>query len=325
MSTTLKGMLGEMNQNWGKWREDVVKAAAASEEDRLSALTFPGDERTTSDVTPTGYDTVNTPAAPGTVTNPNGPQGTVKRQIGEAASQIAPDGGTGVSHEERPLTDPNPVLDEQDLMKEGESVVNAANRIVKKLVTKQATNKGTKEYMKLTPETIQKLASMTVATRDGMQGSQQYTPEDLFNFGVACATRDIVTKMACAIVKEAGPAGLVKFAQDIGAPEDEVAKDVLAAEGMDDDGYTVEEVIETVQDMVDEGIIDEDTGAGIIEEVAGGVQSEGDIEDVTSEDILEAIDLCVEEGEITPEDGAALASEVIAELEGGAEGDDVSI
>lgn len=78
-----------------------------------------------------------------------------------------------------------------------------------------------------------------------------------------------------------------------------------------DEGFTDEEILETIQEMVEDGEITEDQAAQLLEgsDVSEG---EGGEEPVTEDEIAEAIIEGVQSGEITPE----VAQEIVAELSG---------
>ena len=98
-----------------------------------------------------------------------------------------------------------------------------------------------------------------------------------------------------------------------GAADAEAALAGAGEGGMDeeggDDGFTDEEILETIQEMVEDGEITEDQAAQLLEG-ADVSEGEGGEEPVTEDDIAEAIIEGVQSGEITPE----VAQEIVAEL-----------
>lgn len=125
------------------------------------------------------------------------------------------------------------------------------------------------ESGELDPETAQAVLSELAAAEGGE--------------GEVAADKEAAEKFASAIVEadneiHAEAEEQVKFAQAI----DEAAAEIEDAEGGDDEGDedapTVEEVQQAVAELVDEGKIDADTGAAILESV-GADEGEAGIED----------------------------------------------
>lgn len=78
-----------------------------------------------------------------------------------------------------------------------------------------------------------------------------------------------------------------------------------------DEGFTDEEVLEAIQEMVENGEITEDQAAQLLEG-AGVSEDEAGDEEVTEDDIAEALVEGIQSGEISPE----VAQEIVSELSG---------
>ncbi len=331
------------------WEEQTLKIAEGSEEARLAAAAIPGKEREATATTPDYPGSVSSPPTP-TGSGTTGGAPSMANQTtspNPAASIIAPSGGTGTETDDRPYLDSNPDLDNEDLMKEANAITELANSITADIInkSKRAKTAHNTPEMQLTPEVLNKLASIVAATKDGAnmtksaqvrnyinnfigvkQAQAQQTPtmskyaqdlQTIFNYGQEMAEYDRGVKMAEAVVNDP----MFKLGQEMALEEMGAMPPVdMGVEGGDED-LTVGDVADELLVAVETGELQPEEADDIlelvIEDAVGSAVPEEQAMDapVTPEEIVEAVTELVEEG-LDPDVAAEIVSELV---EGGDE------
>lgn len=321
MGTTIKTILDN-------WANDIKKAAEASEEGRLAASSIMSEARSFASKVKDDSTVVRSPSMPETA-EPDSAVNVSPSQLSKAPAGkiLEDDDGAGVEVDKRKMVGDSIELDNQDLLKAAGSINALANSITQSILAKNAGAKnkynkqaGNREHMELTPEVINKLASIVGAINNGhgeenmriskrasvvnflqkraSQHNHLATARDLIAFGAKMAEQDIMNKLA----QELG-----EGAEDVG-----VFEDTAGAEDI-----TIGDVADVLAEAVDAGEIApeeaEEIIVGIVEEAVGsGAEVEGSMdEEVSVEEVIEEVSDMVEEGILDPDTATDIVSGII--------------